>query len=199
MNNLKIKLAGWVGIVAAVLGLSGVFAATFLAGEEFSWSRNALSDLGVSRAANLFNYSLIIAGILNFFFAVGFVKAYAKSALFYLGGIILILGGGSLSLVGVFTEDYGVLHTYVSLGYFVLFSLAMILVGYAFVRMNMQVKGYLSVLAGIIALIIILGGVILDWHTWLGLGFAVPEIIEALIIAAWVIWMGVSLARHPSG
>ena len=81
MNNSKIKLAGWVGIVAAVLGLSGVFAATFLAGEEFSWSRNALSDLGVSQVANFFNYSLIVAGILNFIFAVGFVKAYAKSAL----------------------------------------------------------------------------------------------------------------------
>jgi len=199
MNNSKIKLAGWVGIVAAVLGLSGVFAATFLAGEEFSWSRNALSDLGVSQVANLFNYSLIIAGILNFIFAVGFVKAQAKSASFNLGGVLLILGGGSLTLVGVFTEDYGVLHTYVSLGYFVLFPLAMILVGYAFVKMNMQVKGYLSMLAGIIALIVILGGVILDWHTWLGLGFAVPEIIEAIIIAAWIILMGAGLMRSPSG
>jgi len=58
MSNLIIKLVGWVGIVAAVFGLSGVFAATFLAGEEFSWNRNALSDLGVSQVANLFNYSL---------------------------------------------------------------------------------------------------------------------------------------------
>jgi len=63
----------------------------------------------------------------------------------------------------------------------------------------MEVKGYLSMLAGVIALIVILGGVIFDWHTWLGLGFAVPEILEAVIIAAWIIWMGADLMRSPSG
>lgn len=199
MNNSSvIKVAGLVGIFAALFGLSAVFASTLLAGGNFNWGTNALSDLGVSpvaNAANLFNYSLILVGILNFIFAIGFVKAYAKNALFYLGGILLILGGGSLSLVGVFTEATGALHDYVSFGYFVLVPLAMILVGLAFTKMDMQVKGYSSVLAGIIALLVILGGIALDWHTWLGLGFAVPEIIEAVVIAAWIVWVGASLAR----
>jgi hypothetical membrane protein len=189
-----IKFAGLVGIVAPILGLSVVFASTLL-WEDFSWSSNALSDLGVSQVASLFNYSLILVGILNFVFAIGFVKAYAKSVLFYLGSILLTLGGGSLSLVGVFTEDYGALHGYVSLGYFVLFPIAMILVGFAFVKMNMRIKGYLSVLAGITALVVILSALILRWHTLLGLGFAVPEIAEAFVIAAWIIWMGISLVR----
>jgi len=101
MDNSKfIRFAGFVGMDAALFVLSAVFASTILAGESFSWSRNALSDLGVSQVqnvANLFNYSLILGGIVNFIFAVGFVKAYAKNALFYVGGIVLILGGGSLS------------------------------------------------------------------------------------------------------
>jgi hypothetical membrane protein len=194
MNSSKIiKFFGLIGIVAPIFGLSAVFASTLLCGGGFSWSSNALSDLGVSQVANIFNYSLIVVGILNFIFSIGFVKAYARSALFYLGGIILILGGGSLSLVGVFTEAYGVLHLYVSLGYFVLFPIAMMLIGLAFIRMNMQTKGYPSILAGIIALLVILGGLTLQWHTWLGLGFAVPEYVEAIVIAVWTVRMGVSL------
>jgi len=199
MNNSSIiKLAGWVGILAALYGILAVLVATFLAEASFNWTKNALSDIGVSpvaSAANLFNYSLIIVGILNFIFALGFVKAYAKNALFYVGGILLILGGGSLSLVGLFTEAAGALHGYVSLGYFVLFPIAMIIIGFAFTKMNMQNNGYTTILAGIIALIVILGGIGIDWHTWLGLGFAVPEYIEAIIIASWAIWMGTSLTR----
>lgn len=209
-SSTFIAFVGFVGIVAPIFGLSAVFASTLLcrvgcgegtrwgSGGSFSWSSNALSDLGVGQVANIFNYSLILVGILNFIFAIGFVKAYAKSALFYLGGILLILGGGSLSLVGVFTEAYGVLHLFVSLGYFVLFPIAMILVGLAFMRMHMQTKGYPSMLAGIVALLVILSALTLQWHIWLGLGFAVPEIVEAAVIAVWMVWMGVSLIRLAS-
>jgi len=214
-ESTSIAFVGLVGIVTPIFGLSAMFASTLLCGvgcgegtpisppfsawnewesdESFSWSSNALSDLGVSQVANVYNCSLILVGILNLIFAIGFVRVYAKSALFYLGGILLILGGGSLSLVGVFTQAYGFLHLYVSLGYFVLFPMAMILVGLAFIRMNMQTKGYLSILAGIIALLVILSALTLQWHTLLGLGFAVPEIVEAVVIAVWIVWMGVSL------
>jgi hypothetical membrane protein len=151
--------------------------------------------LGVSSVADLFNYSLIAAGLLNLIFAVGLVHAYARTSLFCVGGLILMLGGGSLSLVGVFTEAYGVLHGYVSLGYFVLFPVAMILVGIALGGMGELRKGYSSLAAGIVALLVILGGAFVGWHRWVGLGFAVPEIIEALIIGGWVVFMGASLFR----
>jgi hypothetical membrane protein len=191
-----VRFAGLVGIVAGLFGLSAVLTATFVAGNTFSWDKNALSDLGVSSvtsAANLFNYSLVIAGVLNFIFTVGFVKAYAKGMLFYSGGMLLILGEASLSLIGVFTEAYGRLHTVVSTAYFALFPLALIVVGFAFRKMNLTAKGYVSILAGTVAALLILGGITPGWHTWLGLGFAVPEIVASTIIAAWTIWMGSSL------
>lgn len=208
-----IKFTGLIGIIAPIFGLSVVLVATLLCGpgcggpEElfewgvggsFSWSSNALSDLGVSEVASLFNYSLIITGILTSIFAIGFLKAYAKSALFHLGGVILIFGGGSLSLVGIFTKAHGAIHSYVSLGFFILFPIAMILVGIAFIRMNMQAKGYPSILAGIIALLVILGGLRelgMQWHLCFSLGFAVPEYLEALILGVWIVWMGMNLMR----
>jgi len=84
------------------------------------------------------------------------------------------------------------------MGYFVFFPLAFVLVGFAFLRMNLKVKAYVSIVAGTIALTVILSSLATRWHKWLGLGFAVPEIIEAIIIAAWVIWMGASLVRLKS-
>jgi len=101
----------------------------------------------------------------------------------------------SLALVGVLTEDYGVLHMYVSIGYFVVFLIAMIMIGLAFRRITMQTKGTLSIFTGAIALIVILGGIALYQADQLGMGFAVPEYAEALVIAAWTIWMGIDLAR----
>lgn len=191
-----IRFAGLIGVVASLFGLGSVLATTFLAGSTFNWNKNALSDIGVSTvnvAANVFNSSLIITGILNFVFALSFTKTNAKNALFYIGGILLMLGGISLSLVGVFTEAYGKLHFYVSAAYFSLFSLAIMLNGFAFRKAGRATMDKISILAGFIAAFVILSGVAAEWHIWLGLGFAVPEIIASIIFASWTVWMGSNL------
>lgn len=194
--SLAIRTAGVIGIIASLFGFSSVLLSTFLAGNTFSWSRNALSDIGVSTvslAANVFNISLAITGLLNFVFALGLTKANAKNPLFYLGGLLLILGGISLSLVGIFTEAYGRLHFYVSAGYFGLLSLAIIMNGFAFRKAGQKTWGNVSVLAGLIAGSVVLTGTFLEWHVLLGLGFAVPEIISSIIFAAWTIWMSLDM------
>jgi len=191
-----VRLAGIIGMVASLFGLCSVLAATFLAGNTFSWNTNALSDIGVSTvslAANVFNISLIVTGLLNLVFAFGFIKANAKNSLFYLGCLLLILGGISLSLVGVFTEAYGRLHFYVSAGYFGLFSLALLLIGFAFLNAKQATRGSISILVGFISGLVVLSGIALEWHSWLGLGFAVPEIISSVIFAAWTIWMSLDM------
>jgi len=195
-STLAVRTAGLIGIVASLFGLCAVITATFLAGNTFSWNKNALSDIGVSTvslAANVFNISLIITGILNFIFALGFTKAKAKNSLFYFGGLLLILGGVSLSLVGVFTEAYGRLHFYVSAAYFGFFSLAILVNGFAFRRAGRASWGNASILTGLTAALVMLSGTIAEWHILLGLGFAVPELIASLIFSAWTIWMGLGM------
>jgi hypothetical membrane protein len=95
--------------------------------------------------------------------------------------------------VGVFTEAYGRLHFYVSAAYFSLFPLAIILNGLAFRKVGRATLGNISILVGWIAALVVLSGVAVEWHIWLGLGFAVPEIIASIIFAAWTIGMGYSL------
>lgn len=159
---------------------------------SFSWRTNALSDLGVSKVANVFNYPLIFAGILNFIFGVGFMKAYAKTKISHIPIILLIIGGVSLSMVGIFTAAYGVLHTIVSAGFFILMPVSMILIGITFLSSSRITKGYLPVLAGAIALITI-SSYFTGLYNTLGVGFSVPEFIVAIIVSSWIIWMGLSL------
>lgn len=206
-----IRFAGFVGVISPVASLLAVLAATFLCGlgcgvdapawirwgdgGEFSWRVNALSDLGVSRVADLFNYSLISAGLLNAVFTLGFMKAYAKNTSFRLGCVLLMLGGGSLSLVGVFTEEYGVMHWYASLGYFIVSPVAMIILGVSFAKTNMKKEGYASIFAGAVALSIIVSGLALEYFRLSCWGFAVPEFAEAAVIVAWFLYMASGMLR----
>jgi hypothetical membrane protein len=213
MNNSKHKkFVGWVGIIAVIFGLSAIFASTLLCGVgcgnpipipfnetnewasdgSFSWKSNALSDIGISKIANIFNSSIIILGILTLIFYIGFIQTYAKSKLFYLGGILLILSGISFSLGGVFTEAYATLHTILVIINIGSGPIGLVLVGLAFILMNIRNKGFVSILVGIANLLVIL----IPWYNWLDLGVAVPEIVMVTIASIWIVWMSVGLIRH---
>lgn len=210
-----LKLAGFSGIIASILSLVAVLIAISLCGVgcgdgidnqfnaswgsdgSFSWETNALSDLGVSDVANFFNYPLIFAGILNFVFGVGFMKAYAITKTSHIPIILFIIGGISLSMVGIFTEAYGSLHTIVAAGFFILLPVSMILIGITFIFSNRNTKGYLSIIVGVLALVTISSYFIGVYNT-LSVGFSVPEFIAAITISSWIIWMGVSLLNFKS-
>jgi len=209
------KFAGLVGIIGPIFGIFTMLTSTLLCGPgcgnpipppfdetnswaddgSFSWKSNALSDLGVSEVANIYNSSLIVLGILDLIFIIGFVRAHAKSALFYLGGILLIIVSVSTSFVGVFTEAYATPHMILAMVVFVLGPIGLMLVGLAFRQMNMKTKGHLSILVGIISLLVTTISMLIPWYTWLDLGAAVPEIIAFSAPSVWTVWMGISLIR----
>ncbi len=186
------------------MGLSTVLLATFLCGvgcgdsvswEEdgsFSWKINALSDLGISRVADIFNYSLILVGALNIVFGIGLLKAFAVNRFSFCSIILLIIGGVFLSLIGLFTEAYGYLHFIVSAGFFIFVPISIILIGFSFISSNKKRKGHISIIAGALALITI-SSYFTGIFTIIGYGLSVPEYISATIISIWITWMGISL------
>lgn len=208
-----LRFAGFLGLIGSVLGLVAVFLATILCGVgcgdtlegrfagswgidgSFSWEINALSDLGVSRVADLFNYSLILAGILNFVFGVGFMKAYSKTRISFFSVVLLIIGGVFLSLIGVFTEAYGGLHFVVSSGFFIFVPVSIILIGITFISSSNNRRGYISILAGALALITI-SSYFTGIYSTLGLGLSVPEFVSATIISTWIAYMGINLIYY---
>ena len=207
-------LAGFTGIAGGILSMLAVLLSISLCGvgcgeglqadnewgigKSFSWKSNSLSDLGASRVADIFNYPLILAGMLSLIFTAGLLRVYARCTLFHFGGFLALLGGVSLSLLAIFTKADGYIHSVMSTGHFAFLPLAMIFLGLAFVRRGMETKGYTSILAGGLALLVITTAYHMGWHALLGLGLMVPETIEASMISAWIIWMGVDLMRIPA-
>jgi len=181
-----LRIGGISGIVGTSLALAMVFAATALS-SQFSWNVNALSDLGISDVAALFNSAVIIGGLLTIPFAFGLRAYLPRNRWATVGSGIFIAGGISLALVGILTEDYPLAHTIVSLGYFVLVPLGILLLA-AVLRGPWRIA---SIVAGLAALLVIVPTA-LDIIQLPG-GFAIPEMIEALLLAAWVVAMGVTL------
>lgn len=181
-------MGGICGIVGPLAALGLVFAATAL-DPSFRWDSNALSDLGVGPAAAWFNGAVILGGLLTIPFALGLREALPRSAVTLVGSAIFVVGGIALALVGVFTLDAPALHAAAALGYFLLVPIGIVLLAIVLEG----VWRWFAILAGVVALasILLLPVALTD------VGFAVPEIIEAIVLAAWIAVMGARLVRLP--
>ena len=168
-----------------------VFVSTLMS-PWFRWDTNALSELGVGEVALLFNGAVTIGGVLHFVFAIGLREYLPRERLIRIGVALVMLGSVSLTLVGFFTVSYPILHGIVALGEFVLAPIGFILIGWS--AKNRRLK-QLSIATGIAALLAILILPIFLLVLPLQVGFAVPEMIEGVIVAAWIVFMGTRLLR----
>jgi hypothetical membrane protein len=190
-GSLKfLRVAGLCGIIGSVLPVTMVVAGTFLS-SWFRWDVNALSELGVGEEALLFNSAMLIGGVLNFLFDIG-VYRYFKGKQARTGAISLMLSSMFLALSGVFTVDSLLLHVLVALGYFMLAPAGFIIIGY---RTPDTVVKKLSIACGIAALAAILILPVIFYVAPFNVGFAVPELIEALIILVWTVFISTKLLR----
>ena len=190
-GSLKfLRVAGLCGIIGSVLPVTMVVAGTFLS-SWFSWDVNALSELGVGEEALLFNSAMLIGVVLNFLFDIG-VYRYFKWKQARTGAISLMLSSMFLALSGVFTVDSLLLHVLVALGYFMLAPAGFIIIGY---RTPDTVVKKLSIACGIAALAAILILPVIFYVVPFDVGFAVPELIEALIILVWTVFISTKLLR----
>jgi hypothetical membrane protein len=190
-GSLKfLRVAGLCGIIGSVLPVTMVVAGTFLS-SWFRWDLNALSELGVGEEALLFNSAMLIGGVLNFLFDIG-LHRYFKGKQARTGAISLMLSSVFLALSGVFTVDSLLLHVLVALGYFMLAPAGFIIIGY---RTPDTVVKKLSIACGVAALAAILILPVIFHVAPFNVGFAVPELIEALIILVWTVFISTKLLR----
>jgi hypothetical membrane protein len=187
-----IRISGVSGIIGSILPLVMILASTVFE-RSFSWNRNALSEIGVSQTAWLFNTALIVGGVLNLLFVIGLRNCLGKSIWLKIGVSLLILSSISLSLVGVFAENYNILHVLAALGYLLLTPLGLICIG---IGEKSRKFGKVSLVSGIIALFAIFGLSVITFAVNLQIGFAVPEFIESLVLSIWT--FGVSLKLFQS-
>jgi len=182
-----LKVAGICGVAGPLVALSFI-AISIARSQWFSWTGNALSDLGARAPSScLFNTGLILGGILIGVFAVGLRESIRGRALGNVGGLTLLLSGAALSAVGIFPETAGDIHLYVSIAFFVLIVLSLWLVGAALVQLGERNLGLLVVIAGVVAAAVWA----LPWPA-----VAIPETISSLAASACSITLGVRLFKR---
>lgn len=163
----------------ALFGLLGPLTAIFFVviaiifSPWFSWTSNALSDLGHSinsEVAPLFNFGLLLSGFFIIIYSITKFRSYAKYTSYF-----LVIGGLSLQLVASFDEVYDSLHYTVS----VLFFVAL---GFASIIYAIEKKSVIT----FAALIIGFSSWILYWAGIYNSGIAVPEAISSIASFAWI-------------
>jgi Predicted membrane protein len=142
----------------------------------FSWYKNALSDLGVHQYGFIFNSAIFTEGIINglYFFFLG-----KNSRQRYL----IVIGSFSLSLVGVFNEDFHLLHLIFALIYFILMPIYIILNSSYTENLNK----FFNIIIGTASLFVIIVGILSSFRLILRiLGLGVYEMLEAGLISMWI-------------
>ncbi len=141
---------------------------------NYSVSQNYISDLGVGPAALIFDPSIILVGLVVLATAWFLLRAFRDRIL----SIVVALAGVGAIAVGVFTEDFGVIHSLVSLWTFVFIAVSAIM-AMRVVRPPFQ---YVTVILGVLSLIAL--GLYIS-KTYAGLG---PGGMERMIVWPILVW-----------
>ena len=188
----KLLILGSIGPLLALILLS----TDIVVSPWFTWSKSALSDLGVHQYSFLFNGGIFIEGILNIGFIYGLYRYFSLGRV---NAVVLIVAGISLSLVGIFNEHFTGIHITLALIYFILFPLGIILFSVAPSRKGRGERG-MGVILAITGLAFIVVGILEDFSlvkTPLGLGFY--EFVEAICLIVWSVEVSLLRVVHTGG
>ncbi len=185
------RIAGVCGITSPLVGLAALLVAISNS-PQFNWTENDISVLGVEGSATmLFNWGLILTGILSLIFAIGLGKSLLSSRLGRLGIASLILGSMAISAVGIFPRTIDILHDLASVSFFAFIIMALLLVGVAAIMASQMRWGLLSLMAGVLILAF--------WLVpWPWSGGAIPQLLFCLPWSLWTIVFGVGLLVRAS-
>ncbi len=183
MTQGWIRAAALLGVLAPIVAFASIFTAIMFS-PWFSWTGNALSDLGVGEAAAIFNLGLIASGLMFLPLSIA-LYAVSRSGSEKVSALLLLLSAVFLSLIGFLPESYGRLHYYVSVAFFIVLPLAIYLYAASTYRRS-RARALLSALAATVAL----GVWLLPWSSP-----AIPEALSALSATLWVEGVALDLLR----
>lgn len=188
------RIGGAAGAAAPIVAFICI-ATAILSYPTFSWTNNALSDLGVISGTTgfLFNSGLVAAGALGLCFAVLGLFGYFEGALGKAGAAVFAAGTVALIAIGVFNENYSPTHFLVSVAFFVLMPTAMFILTCAFAVAHQTKMAVFTVLVGLVAAF--------PWVLQLTLHYvpkvAIPEAISGTLIMVWMIVLSYKTLKQP--
>ena len=160
---------------------------------EFNWTENALSDLGVIAGctSQIFNYGLIISGLLSFIFATGLFQYFNRNNVGRIGSTLFVLASISLISIGLFPENMKPIHYIVSVSFFVLIPTSMLIFALFFCLQKEKRIAVLTFLSAVAAAT--------PWIFYFALryvsGVAVPEALSAIVFSVWTLVLSFKMLR----
>jgi len=162
---------------------------------SYSVADNYISDLGVGPSSMIFNSSVFLLGLLVLVGTYFLKRAFKE---FKMLTLVLVLTAIGTMGVGIFTEDFGIIHTVVSLIAFLFGGLSTILsVICSYVHKSRLVEMPFSILAVILGLIALSALALFAGKIYLGLGAGGMERMIAYPILMWGAGFGGYLIAHP--
>lgn len=185
------KAAGLCGVLAPPLAFALIFLAIHLNGSWFSWTDNALSDLGSAKSASplVFDAGLIGASLLGLVVAAK-LRESVRGRLGRAGVWVLAVGVLSMGGIGAFASP-SLPHLAFSVAFFTITPLGLLFLG-------LDARGAERRWA-LLSLALALAA----WVVWTlpypGKGVAIPEALSAGLMSAWSITFGARLLLTPEG
>jgi hypothetical membrane protein len=156
---VSIKISALCGIIGPILGFIFISCSIYYS-DWFHWTENWLSDLGgipgntsiwASRGivSIIFNIGLIISGLIGVIFANSLRNIQIlNNNIGKIGVFLLILDMFTLCFIGILPETTGYLHTFVSILFFFLIALSLLIIGNVLRKQSMKKLGkYIIILA----------------------------------------------------
>lgn len=181
-----IKTAAILGAVAPLITYTCILLA-IISYSEFSWTNNALSDLGIVPGVTmtLFNSGLIIGGILFTIFAFALFTYLRKTLIGRIGSIFFIIASISMICVGIFNEHIKPIHFIVSVTLFSFMALALIVISCNSYYTGQKRLSIFTLSLGLASAIVW----ILEYTIWYFPHVAIPEFVTGLMGTTWVLVM----------
>ena len=192
----KQKIGAVAGLLAPILAFTCILSA-IASYPAFSWTNNALSDLGVVKGITgpLFNFGLCASGLLGFIFVLfGLFTYLGKSFVGKVGTLAFAAAAVALIAIGVFNESFSGIHQAVSVVFFVLVPISLFIITFAFVLANQKETAILTVGIGIVAA---LPWILLFTFRYVP-NVAIPETISALAVSVWTITFSYRILRQAN-
>ncbi|MEM3666233.1 MAG: DUF998 domain-containing protein [Candidatus Bathyarchaeia archaeon] len=194
-RSIWLKTSGVCGVLTSIIAFGCIFSA-IASYPKFNWMSNALSDLGVVEGitAPLFNFGLIISGILALVFATGLLTFINGEVVSTLSTVAFVLTALALTAIGIFPENVKPAHYYASVAFFLLSIVSMIIVGVNFLITAKVKVGLLALLMAAIAAT--------TWITYFVThfveGVAIPEAISALSVSTVSMILGFKMLKDAT-
>jgi hypothetical membrane protein len=187
-NFIYRRIGAASGIIAPIIAFVCILTA-ITSYPTFSWTNNALSDLGVvsDLTALLFNFGLFISGVLAFNFSIfGLFNYFRKSWVGKIGSIVFGAATIALIAISVFNENFSPTHYLVSVAFFTLAPIALFILTFGFWLSHQRGMAAFTVAIGVAAA---LPWILLFIFNYVP-NVAIPEFLSALVVSIWAMFLG---------